>query len=87
MPHPNSNELLGRKGKVARERLALRKGFVEALAAYRRKDCQEAHAAFEGCLKIMSGDGPSKVFLGRVAQFCSAVPSPDRDCVWSSVEK
>src|SRR6516164_8473316 len=46
-------ELLGRKGEVGGERLALRDAFEEALAAYRRKDWREAHAGFEGCLKIM----------------------------------
>jgi class 3 adenylate cyclase len=80
-------ELLGRKGEVADERLALRDTFEEALAAYRRKDWHEARARFEGCLEIMPGDGPSKVFLGRIAQFCTAAPSPDWDCVWSLVEK
>jgi adenylate cyclase len=80
-------ELLGRKGEVSGERLALRDAFVEALAAYRRKEWEEARTGFEGCLKIMPGDGPCKVFLGRVAQFCTTAPSPDWDCVWSLVEK
>jgi adenylate cyclase len=80
-------ELLGRKGEVAEERLKLRDTFDEALAAYRRKDWPEAHAGFEGCLKIMPGDGPSKVFLSRIAQFCTTAPSPDWDGVWSLVEK
>jgi class 3 adenylate cyclase len=80
-------ELLGRKGEVDGERLALRDAFEEALAAYRRKDWKEAYAAFEGCLEIMPGDGPSKVFLSRIAQFCTAAPSSDWDCVWSLVEK
>jgi class 3 adenylate cyclase len=80
-------ELLGRKGEVASERLALRDAFVEALAAYRRKDWDEARNGFEGCLTIMPDDGPSKAFLGRIAQFCSTAPSPDWDGVWSLVEK
>ena len=80
-------ELLGRKGEVAEERLKLRDAFDEALAAYRRKEWQEARAAFENCLKIMPGDGPSNLFLGRIAQFCTAAPSPDWDGVWSLVEK
>ena len=80
-------ELVGRKGEVAEESLALRDAFEEALAAYRRKDWKEAHAAFEGCLEIMPGDGPSKVFLSRIAQFCTTAPRPDWDCVWSLVEK
>jgi class 3 adenylate cyclase len=80
-------ELLGRKGEVASEHLALRDAFEEALAAYHRKDWEEARAAFESCLKIMPGDGPSKVFLGRVAQFHAIAPSPDWDGVWSLAEK
>jgi adenylate cyclase len=80
-------ELLGRKGQVDGERLALRDAFEEALAAYRRKDWKEAHAGFEGCLKIVPGDGPSKVFLSRIVQFWTKAPSPDWDGVWSLVEK
>ena len=80
-------ELLGRKGQVDGERLALRDAFEEALAAYRRRDWDQARAAFDGCLKIMPGDGPSKVFLSRIAQFCTTAPSPDWDCVWSLVQK
>jgi class 3 adenylate cyclase len=80
-------ELLGRKGEVASERLALRDAYEVGLAAYRRKDWHEARAGFEGCLEIMPGDGPSKVFLSRIAQFCATAPSPDWDCVWSLVEK
>jgi len=80
-------ELLGRKGEVGGERLALRDAFEEALADYRRKDWKEAHAGFEGCLKIMPGDRPSKVFLSRITQFCTTAPSSDWDGVWSLVEK
>jgi class 3 adenylate cyclase len=80
-------ELLGRKGDVSAEHLALRDAYAEALAAYRRKCWEEARAGFESCLAIQPGDGPSKVFLDRIAQFCSAAPSPDWDGVWSLAEK
>ena len=80
-------ELLGRKGEVAGERLALRDAYVEALGAYRRQALEEARAGFESCLAIMPGDGPSKVFLNRIAQFDTAAPSPDWDGVWSLAEK
>jgi len=80
-------ELLGRKGELAGEHLALRDAFAEALEAYRRKNWEEARAGFEGCLKITPGDGPSKVFLGRTAQFRATAPSPDWDGVWSLAEK
>ena len=80
-------ELLGRKGEVDSERLALREAFHEALAAYRQRDWQEARRDFENCLEIMPGDGPSKVFLGRIMKFCTTAPDPDWDSVWSLVEK
>jgi adenylate cyclase len=80
-------ELLGRKGEVGSERLALRDTFEDALAAYRHKNWEVARAGLEGCLKIMPGDGPSKVFLSRIAQLCTTAPSPDWDGVWSLVEK
>jgi class 3 adenylate cyclase len=80
-------ELLGRKGEVAAERLALRDAYVEALGAYRRQAWDKARAGFESCLAIAPGDRPSKVFLKRIAQFCAAAPNADWDGVWSLVEK
>jgi adenylate cyclase len=80
-------ELLGLKGEVARDRLALRDAYAEALAAYRRKAWAEARTGFGNCLTIMPDDCPSKVFLGSIPQFCTAAPSPDGDCVWSLAEK
>jgi class 3 adenylate cyclase len=80
-------ELLGRKGEVGSERLAWRDAFVKALYAYRRKAWDEAHSGFESCLAIDPNDGPSKVFLGRIAQFQAAAPSADWDGVWSLAEK
>jgi adenylate cyclase len=79
--------LAGRKGEVARERLALRDAYVEALDAYRRQAWEEARAGFEGCLAIAPCDPPSKLFLKRIAQFCAAAPSADWDGVWALAEK
>jgi adenylate cyclase len=80
-------ELLGRKGEVAGERLALRDAYVVALDAYRRKAWDEARAGFEGCLAIAPDDGPSKLFLSRLAQFDATAPAADWDGVWSLTEK
>jgi len=80
-------ELLGRKGEVSGERLALRDAFGAALAAYRRKNWEEARAGFEGCLEIVPGDGPSTALLRRIAQFCTTAPGLDWDGVWSLTEK
>jgi class 3 adenylate cyclase len=80
-------ELLGRKGEVADERLALRDAFVVALEAYRGKAWDEACAGFQSCLAITPGDGPSEAFLSRIAEFHAHAPSPDWDGVWSLAEK
>jgi len=80
-------ELLGRKGEVDNERLKLRDAFEEALAAYRRKEWEEARVGFEGCLEIMPGGGPSEVFLGRIAQFHAIAPHPDCGGAWALPEK
>jgi hypothetical protein len=67
-------ELLGQKGEVAPERLALRDAYVEALNAYRGKAWEKASAGFEACLAITPCDPPSKLFLERIAQFRVTAP-------------
>jgi class 3 adenylate cyclase len=80
-------ELLGRKGELAPEVLELRDAFTEALGAYRRRAWEEARAGFERCLAIVPRDGPSRVFLSRISQFCGAAPSADWNGIWSLTEK
>jgi class 3 adenylate cyclase len=80
-------ELLGRKGEIAPERLAVRDTFAEALAAYRRKAWDEASAGFESCLAIDPCDRPSKLFLERMAQFRIAAPCTEWNGVWMLAEK
>jgi adenylate cyclase len=80
-------ELLGRKGEVAREQLALRDAYVEALDAYRRKDWEKALVGFEDCLAIVPCDAPSKLFLERIARFRVTAPCAEWSGVWSLVEK
>ncbi len=80
-------ELLGRKGEVASERLALRDASVKALDAYRRGAWEEARIGFEACLAVDPCDPPSKVFLGRIAQFRTTAPCTSWNGVWSLVEK
>jgi class 3 adenylate cyclase len=80
-------ELLGRKGEVAPDRLALRDAYVEALGGYRRQDWEKARAGFEDCLAITPCDAPSKVLLGRIARFRSTAPCADWNGIWSLAEK
>jgi class 3 adenylate cyclase/tetrahydromethanopterin S-methyltransferase subunit G len=80
-------ELLGQKGEIAGERLALRDTFVEALDAYRREAWDKASAGFEGCLALAPADKPSKLFLDRIAQFRVNDPCADWKGIWSLTEK
>jgi adenylate cyclase len=80
-------ELLGRKGEVARERLALRDAYVEALDVYRRKEWEKALLGFKHCLALVPCDAPSKLFLERIAQFRVTAPCAEWNGVWSLAEK
>ena len=62
-----------------------RSGHAGVAASQREGD--PARAGFENCLAIAPGDGPSKVFVKRIAQFCAAAPGPEWNGVWSLVEK
>lgn len=80
-------ELLGKKGEVPGERLALRDAFVEALDAYRREAWDKVRAGFENCLASAPCGTPSKVFLSRTAQFRAAAPCADWNSIWLLAEK
>jgi class 3 adenylate cyclase len=80
-------ELLGRKGEVAAERLELRDAFEAALVAYRRQGWEEAEAGFGKCLAIDPEDGPSRVFVSRIAHFRSQPPSADWNGAWALESK
>jgi len=80
-------ELLGRKGDVAPDLLALRDAYAEALDAYRCKDWEKARTGFQQCLDVIPCDAPSKLFLERIAQFDATAPCAEWNGVWSLVEK
>jgi adenylate cyclase len=80
-------ELLGQKGEVGAERLALRDSYTEALDAYRSQAWDKAFAGFEACLAITPCDPPSKLFLERIAQFRVSAPRADWSGVWSLAKK
>jgi adenylate cyclase len=76
-------ELLGRKGEVSAQRLQLREVFEAALVAYRKQAWEDAEAGFGKCLDLDAADGPSRVFLARVAHFREQPPSPDWNGTWT----
>lgn len=80
-------EVLGRAGEVTPAVQDLRLRFAEGLAAYRRRDWDAATAAFEACLALVPGDGPSEVFLKRVAGLRASPPAADWNGVWTLLEK
>jgi class 3 adenylate cyclase len=80
-------ELLGRKGELAPERARLRDEFESSLQLYRGRKWDEARAGFERCLQLDAHDGPSALFLERIAHLRSEPPSPSWDGSWTLAEK
>jgi adenylate cyclase len=80
-------EAMGRAGELGESELKLRSLFSEGLAAYRRQDWDEAHAHFESCLQISTDDGPSRLFVERIAHLRNTPPSSNWDGVWHVSEK
>lgn len=80
-------ELLGRKGEVEKDVLALRDQYAEGLSAYRRQDWERARGTFEACLALAPDDGPSKVFLDRITHLASSPPGRDWNGVWALTQK
>ena len=58
-------EILGSKGKLLPQQLALRDSYLEGLAAYREQRWDDALAKFGAALEAMPGDGPSITMLKR----------------------
>jgi class 3 adenylate cyclase/HAMP domain-containing protein len=75
-------ELLGRKGELDSDGAALRATYGEALDAYRAGDWAAAREGFAACLSLRTGDGPSKLFLARIAQLEGRAPSGAWDGIW-----
>jgi class 3 adenylate cyclase len=75
-------ELLCRKGELDGDGAALRTAYGEALAAYRAGHWAAAKERFAACLALRAGDGPSKLFLARIAQLESRAPGGAWDGIW-----
>ena len=80
-------EVAGRKGELAVATRTLLDRFAEGLAAYRRRAWGEAALAFKAALEAEPGDGPSRVFLDRLAAIEANPPADDWDGVWVLSEK
>lgn len=80
-------ELLGYEQDLTAAQRELVAEFERGLAAYRSSDWDTAQAHFEICQQIVPADGPSQVFLARVAAFRFASPAADWDGVWVADSK
>ena len=56
--------------------------FEAGLRVYRNQDWDAAKSAFDACRLIAPGDGPSAVYLDRIAQLRAAPPPAGWDGVW-----
>uniref|UniRef100_A0A974AJF4 Adenylate/guanylate cyclase domain-containing protein n=1 Tax=Bradyrhizobium quebecense TaxID=2748629 RepID=A0A974AJF4_9BRAD len=75
-------EILGSKGKLLPQQLALRDSYLEGLAAYREQRWDDALAKFGAALEAMPGDGPSITMLKRTKDLKASPPAPGWDGSW-----
>ncbi len=80
-------ELMALAGELDLPHSELRATFAEGLAAYRKLDWDDAQAQFEKCQRCAPNDGPTQVFLARIALLRATPPPPDWNGVWRHLEK
>jgi len=80
-------EAMGRAGELSSEQSELRDLFAGGIAAYRRQDWDEAQTHFESCLRTTAEDGPTHLFLERIALLRSTQPPADWNGIWHLSEK
>ena len=80
-------EAICRAGELSPEQSELRDLFAGGLAAYRRQDWNEAQTHFESCQRTMAEDGPTHLFLERVALLRSTPPPAEWNGIWHLSEK
>jgi adenylate cyclase len=80
-------EAMGRAVELSSEQNELRDLFAGGIAAYRRQDWDEAQTHFESCLRTTAEDGPTHLFLERIALLRSTQPPADWNGIWHLSEK
>ena len=75
-------EILGRKGELTSQQLALRDGYLEALVAYRARRWKDALVALKAALEAMPGDGPSLALVRRIESLKANPLLEDWDGSW-----
>ena len=59
-------EIMGAKGALTPQQIALRASYAEGLAAYRARRWDEARSAFAAALEAVPDDGPSMTLIKRI---------------------
>jgi adenylate cyclase len=80
-------EAMGRVGELKPEQSKLRDQFACGLAAYRQQDWDAAQTHFESCLSAVVEDGPTRLFLERVALLRGTPPPADWTGIWHLSKK
>lgn len=80
-------ELIARRGDISNNTSELRTLYERGLARYRERRWAEALDAFNHCLKIDMSDGPSLLFIERIAVLRAQNLPDDWDGVWTFSDK
>ncbi len=80
-------EIMGRRGELSAEQIALRAHYSEGLAAYRARQWDEATSALKAGLAAAPGDGPCMALLTRVESLRDNPPPADWDGSWRLDQK
>jgi adenylate cyclase len=75
-------ELMAVSGGLTATGGALREQFAHGLDAYRGQDWDAAERCFASCCELVAEDGPSIVYLARIATFRCQPPPANWDGVW-----
>jgi adenylate cyclase len=79
-----AGHLKGQEREVYESMLTL---YQSAMEAYRVQNWDEAEQAFRAVLQIRPKDGPSTLYLERIAQLKVLPPQEGWDGVWTMTEK
>ncbi len=81
-------EVVGRKDRPLPEALqAMLPVFVTGLKYYHQREWENARSCFEFCLSKIPGDGPSRLYLERIAEYQKNPPPDDWDGVFTMQTK
>jgi adenylate cyclase len=80
-------ELVGASDGVAAERISVLDDFSAGLSAYRERAWDRAAGLFQRVLEKIPTDGPSKLYLERIAKLRTSPPPPEWDGVSVYTEK